>query len=311
MIRDTVTLFILTTLLSAGACGIVYGEEKPITEIDLDFSWDKAPKGGELVGQIQADSKNKQLIIEGSEYAKKDDTWIFGERPVVEVDLSAKEGYYFDDLTSSAFTLSGCSVTYQSVEIEEDGSYLTLRVRLPKIDGTLPKTTAASWDGHSASWDAVGGARGYEVTLYRNGTPVTSASTKDISYDLSPYITTKGTYTFAVRATGYYSSQAGPWVTCDDIISLSEEDAWLCDNGTWKQTGDERRYIYKDNSYPVSTWRSINGKWYYFDKDGCMVSDCYVQSPDDPNTYRFIGENGSWEKEKDTERPNRALYEIY
>ena len=186
MIKRGWFLLLTVLLLSVGICLSAHAEEeqdKAITYVTLEFSWDKAPKGGDLVGKVYASSSDRQFVIEGVDYVKRDDTWIFGERPVVEVALSAKSGYYFSDLSRGDFHISGCSAKYKSVDMDSDESYLTLQVYFNKIDGSLPATTAASWIGTSASWDEVGGCRGYNVKLYRDNILLATISTTATAYD--------------------------------------------------------------------------------------------------------------------------------
>ena len=110
----------------------------------MTFSWDTAPKGGELVGNVYAVSSNGEFKVEGAVYDKKDDQWDYGERPIVEVELSAKDGYYFSSTKRSIFSLTGCGAQFKTAEKDSDGSALILQVYLPAIDGNLPATTSVS-----------------------------------------------------------------------------------------------------------------------------------------------------------------------
>lgn len=314
MIKRGWTLLLTVLLFSCVICFSAWAaeeeEDQAITYITLEFSWDKAPKGGDLVGHVYAASSDRQYTVEGAEYVKRDDTWIFGERPVVEVALSAKSGYYFSDLKRGDFHISGCSAKYKSVDIDADKTYLTLEVYFNKIDGNLPATTAASWIGTSASWDEVGGCRGYNVKLYRDDVLIASVSTTAIFYDFSSYINNAGIYSFQVQPIGYYRTQAGPWVLGEDSYTMTEEEACFSDAGTWTKTAGGRRFVYKNGAYPTSSWRYIKDNWYYFDSDGYMVSKCYVKSPGE-GLYCWIDADGTWDAKKDTAEPNRSKYKIY
>ena len=92
--------------LSAGLAFSAYGEEA-ISYVPLSFSWDGAPKGGEMVGTLIASTTSKAFIVEGSEYLKDDDTWTYGEWPCAEIELSAAEGYHFSRPNRRTFSLSG------------------------------------------------------------------------------------------------------------------------------------------------------------------------------------------------------------
>ena len=50
MAKKSLIIAALAAFLSMGTLFSAYGQEKAITSIPLTFSWDTAPKGGELVG---------------------------------------------------------------------------------------------------------------------------------------------------------------------------------------------------------------------------------------------------------------------
>lgn len=117
MYRKLFTIAALAACLAMGSAVCSLGQEnqeKTITSVSLSFSWDKAPKGGEMVGTVQALSSSSQYKVEGAEYLKKDDTWIYGEQPEAEVELSAADGYRFADIKRNNYSLSGCSVQYKN-----------------------------------------------------------------------------------------------------------------------------------------------------------------------------------------------------
>lgn len=309
--KKTISTVLLTlSVLSAGSVFTAYGQEQNINHVSLSFSWDATPAGGQLVGEIHADSPNDQFVIEGSEYLKKDDTWIFGEQPIAEVELSAKEGYRFVSSSKGVFSLTGCGAKYRYAEVGSDGNTLILHVSLPKVDGTLPPTESTDWSGKTAVWDAVGGVTRYEIQLFKDSHILTTVTTKDTSYDFADYINVEGNYSFRVRAKGLYDYQASTWSSDSGNITITREDAWLDDNGTWKKEDAGWRFVYANGAYPVSTWRCIKDKWYYFNEDGYMVSKCYVRSASS-NLYYWIGEDGIWDETWNTENPNRAQYRVY
>ena len=175
----------LAAILSMSTLFWAYGQERSITSVPFSFSWDGEPKGGELVGTVQADSSSKEFTVEGAEYTKRDDQWNYGEQPVAEVELSANTDYRFSSTNRGVFSISGCNARFQSARIEDDGSTMILQVSFPSIDGALPAVTAVSWDGDTAVWDGVSGAGSYEVQLYRNDKLLTTQTSKEASLDLS------------------------------------------------------------------------------------------------------------------------------
>lgn len=52
-------------------------------------------------------------------------------------------------------------------------------------------------------------------------------------------------------------------------------------------------YVYSDGSYPVNTWKTIDGKDYYFKSDGYMASDEYIKSND--NNLYYVDKEGVWD----------------
>lgn len=310
MKKRPAVLLLFTALLSLGMAFCSQAEEKAITSIPLSFSWDQVPRGGELVGTITASSSSTQFVVEGADYVKDDDTWIFGEQPVVEVALSAEPDNRFTGTFKSYFSLSGCNAQYQSARVEKDGNGLTLFVTLSKIDGNLPKVESVNWNGTRAIWDEVPGSKGYEATLYRDNRLVATVSTEEAACDFEPYIHFPGRYTFSVRATGTYSTQNGPWTADQEGMTLTREDAWLMDSGSWQQSGSKWKYVYGNGDAVTGDWRRIGEDWYYFDASGYMVSGCYVKAAAE-NRYYWIGEDGKWDTQWDTDTPNRAKYTVY
>ena len=302
MTKKVILTASLAAILSMSTLFWAYGQARSITSVPLSFSWDGEPKGGELVGTVQADSSSKEFTVEGAEYTKRDDQWNYGEQPVAEVELSANTDYRFSSTNRGVFSISGCNARFQSARIEDDGSTMILQVSFPSIDGALPAVTAVSWDGDTAVWDGVSGAGSYEVQLYRNDKLLTTQTSKEASLDLSSYINVEGDYTFSVRAAGSYRSQSGSWSERSEARTILYEDAWHIANGEWEKKPNGWRYVYKNGAYPISTWRCINEAWYFFNEEGYMESDCYVKSSHQ-ELYYWVGSDGVWDTAKDTSVP--------
>lgn len=309
MFKRVIAISILAACLAAGSFISAYAQEKSITSVSLSFSWDKSPRGGDIVGNIYASSSSSQYKVEGTVYVKDDDTWIFGERPEAEVELSARDGYRFSDIKRNNFTLSGLGVQYKESHIESDGSSLILQVYLPEISGNLPATTATSWNGDTAVWDEVEGSEKYEVKLYKNNRLLVTVTETGCSHDFSSYINTEGRYTFNVRALGTYTTESSGWSADSDAKVLTREDAWSRGNGTWEKAYSGWRFKYGDGTYATDCWRIINDKWYYFNYNGYMESDCYVKS-NAIEMYYWVGSDGAWMPEWDTATPDRGSYRV-
>lgn len=50
--------------------------------------------------------------------------------------------------------------------------------------------------------------------------------------------------------------------------------------GSWRQDRAGWRWLEDDGSYPVSTWKEIDGKQYYFDSEGYMLSNTVTPDGD-------------------------------
>lgn len=224
MIKRMFPLLVAAALCSAQAGTIAYAEENEISSVELSFSRETAPRAGERAGGFWASCSDRRVIVEGSEYLKKDELWIYGEQPEAEVALSAAEGYRFsEDISRNSLTLHGCGAQFDSVSVEDDGCTLILQLTFPQIGGTLPATTSASWTGTSASWDEVGGAGLYTVDLYRNNRLVASVTTSETSYSFEEEVSGEGSYVFSVQAKNSEGGAAGPWVSCPEPLVVMGE----------------------------------------------------------------------------------------
>ena len=78
----------------------------------------------------------------------------------------------------------------------------------------------------------------------------------------------------------------------------------------WLQTSEGYYYMDLSTGYMTTGFKQIDGKWYFFDGAGYMVSQCYVRSKSS-DLYHWIGTDGVWDENGDTKQPNRAQYEVY
>ena len=58
--------------------------------------------------------------------------------------------------------------------------------------------------------------------------------------------------------------------------------------GEWNQNETGWWYDNGDGTYPLNTWKEINGKQYYFDGNGYMLHDTTT-----PDGYQ-VGSDGAW-----------------
>ena len=63
------------------------------------------------------------------------------------------------------------------------------------------------------------------------------------------------------------------------------------------------------DAYPTNTWRCIDNKWYYFNYDGYVQTNCYIKSTE-LDFYYWLGPTGAWDTDKDAFHPDITKYEI-
>ena len=70
------------------------------------------------------------------------------------------------------------------------------------------------------------------------------------------------------------------------------EDDWIYDTkvGKWW-------YRYKDGSYPTDEWVTINGRDYYFDSEGWLLTSQYIKSKDYASNGKiyYVDREGAWD----------------
>ena len=279
--------------------------ETKIENVKLEFSYGSGgePENGHEIGGINVTAPgDSPYIVEYAEYINDADVWVVGDRPIVRVELSAKDGYRFSYTSKSRFSLSGCGATYKRADAYDDGMQLELDVYLQRIGGTLDGVSNPSWDGYYAVWDTMEGVKHYEVRLYRNENLIATVETSSDTYDFSGYMNEEGNYTFRVRAVASYNDRAGEWSNYSEDYYVDEEEAsYNGSNGMWLQDGTGWWYSYQNGGYPRACWKNLNGAWYYFNPSGYRVTgwnridrEWYYLSPDGVMLTGWQLVNGSW-----------------
>ena len=113
----------------AGRCGSVYGlhpvltsfakeERTPVGEIKLNFTSDI--QAGEIGGNVDVSLRMGSVPLRSVDIVNEGDNWVGGDKPKVEIWLSADSDYYFKKSGKSAFSFSGDTVKYVSSSTKND-----------------------------------------------------------------------------------------------------------------------------------------------------------------------------------------------
>lgn len=255
----------------------VFGKEErtPVGKIHLNFSSDI--QAGEAGGTVDVSLEDGECSIDSVDIINEGDYWVGGERPKVEIWLSADSDYYFKKSGKSAFSFSGDEVKYVSSSSKNDREEMVLVVKLEKLDEDDEDldVNGLMWDEDNgiAHWDHKDLARIYKVRLCRRGNQAeedgigATYTVKENSFDFSGKFSRTGSYYFKVKAVDH-GGNGGDWqespymeVTEEDLVHMS---------GQWKQDARGWWYQNSDGSYTANNWQYIRGKWYFFDQEGYM-----------------------------------------
>ena len=189
-----------------------------------DYLKDLSLEGGddELPALSESDfavPDTDQYVIDSAEWYDTNGSLTVGTQPKVLLDLSAQEKerangystfYYFNgSYNSSNVRISGGTF----VSAQTIGNYgLRVVLSLKGIKGTYGEPVSPRWSTAlgMATWGQPTMSSGYyKVTLYRDGSRVTTVTTDQTNLNLYPYMTRAGGYYFEVSSIPYGTSQSG------------------------------------------------------------------------------------------------------
>lgn len=229
--------------------------------------------------------------------ADPEDLWLSGDIPVVEITLTAEDGF---SVKPADITVNGAK--YRG-GIQEDDQTLILRLELPSLRKQVGEPDNGRWENdHTAGWDASVNTAYYEVRLYRDGKLVGNRTerTKEPSFDFGSRMTREGNYTFAVRALNVADENIkSEWMRPDTVSSIDGSRAeqlrqqygmeipagvegpgqyipkaqgYAEDQFGWIEDVEGWWYRNTDGSYTAENWQFIDNAWYYFNSKGYMVT---------------------------------------
>ena len=290
------------------------GESLP--DLDVGYNSDNC--------EVSIPNNDRYDIVSAKWTSSKSDVKI-GGMYTLKVTLKTLNNYRF---SSSAYTSSKVKVkngTFVSAS-RTSADRLVVTVKTRPAKGDLESPGEAYWvterSGSSdlglAKWEAVEDAS-YEAYLYRGNKVVYKSGEIHVSnYDFFPYMTSKGTYTFKVRAlpsndeVAKYASKS-EWTTSDEVY-IDESDAARAarrnpsgnhtgsgnNSGSsqpapsnpntvgWIKDGDRWYYRYPDGTYLKNNWGYIGNVWYLFDANGMMLTGWQMKN----GVYYYMNADG-------------------
>lgn len=290
------------------------GESLP--DLDVGYNSDNC--------EVSIPNNDKYDIVSAKWSSARNDVKIGGTY-TMKVTLKTLNDYRF---SSSSYTSSKVKVkngTFVSAS-RTSSDCLVVTVKTKPVKGDLDAPGEAYWqttksgrfDLGLAKWEAVEDAS-YEVYLYRGSKNVyKSGEIYTSSCDLFPYMSSKGTYTFKVRALPSndevfkYASKSD-WTISDEVY-IDKDDAaraakkkpssgnnsstnnpgnsqqapsnenavgWILDGNRW-------HYRYPDGTYLENGWGFIGNSWYLFDANGMMLTGWQMKN----DVYYYMSGDG-------------------
>lgn len=260
-----VSFLFATTVMAQEA-----GTPKEIEKISIKVSQNK-------VGDVtQVDALKEGYTLS---YVVRDNYVDVGDKPTIEVRVTAKAGYQFKKSfdKSSHFYISGgrfldgnkVSATVVNVEIECKA----------RVYDKLETPEGLDWEDGIATWEDVEDADYYRVKI--NGTEV-NQNIYNNSINLSAYIKYKHNNRFQVKAFSNSSYlRSSDWSEKSYELYIEDWDEWqsIGNNSYWSDNSSPNYWNpnYWNGGYNTggarNSWVQQNGKYYYYDSNGYKLTD--------------------------------------
>lgn len=253
--------------------------------------------GGQTDAVQVSVSSDKYEVTEAKWTTKASKGLAIGDEPRMVVTLTPTD--VFSDYFKSSYTSKEIKVSGgEYISARKSGEDLLVTLKTKPVKGTFEEPEDAYWKETgigNAVWEVKNKSAGaYEVWLYRGKKVVQKVSDiRATSYNLYPYMTEEGVYTFKVRTIPHSSEESkygkkSEWVESGELViterdvsdgsgqkgkkeapqttsSAKEKSGWYKKDGKWyykNENGEEQR----------GGWLELGDKWYLFQVDGAMVS---------------------------------------
>lgn len=275
----------MAALLALGMSVTAFAKEErtEIGKITITVSGEDPEAGDNMDVPGVSLSGSTEGLVDGTTpydvyFDDEDDEFIRGTKPVLCVELQAKDDYYFKSSSKSKFSVKregGIHATFKKAKREDDNSTAIVYIELAKVSGDLEEPEEAEWSDKTATWSQVNDANKYEVKLYRNDGLVETVSTTNDYYDFYSYMTKPGDYYFKVRAVCTSDDEKSEWLESDNI-DIDSSEVYTISGGAgagWIQDANGWWYRNADGSTVVNTWLFVDNNWFHFNRNGYMQTD--------------------------------------
>ncbi|MEF9939166.1 MAG: hypothetical protein RR768_03460 [Clostridium sp.] len=280
---------------SLGMCLPVYAADKKIENVRVEIKGDE-PLAGEDIGSVSA------TVVGSPHYSvsdcffrnRDDDIWERGTVPVVRVELTADNEFYFGSMSKKKIRVSGFHGEYKSSKVLDGGNVLQIDIKLRKVAGDLSDIEENYWDNKTAVWTEVDDADKYEVKLYRGTRTVTTVTTTGGRYNFHSHMTSPGAYSFKVRAVSNSDSEKSAWTDVSEDLYISANQVYTGgatnpgnnnggpnsgNNGGQNISGKGWNlnqygwcYLQNDGTFAKNKWVCVDNNWFYLDATGFMAT---------------------------------------
>lgn len=272
---------IVLCLLPGTMCSHALAEESRITKVSLEITADFEQGEDVREEDIQIYTDSSLYKIDEWKLLNEELKWEGMTVPVVEIVLSQADEPKFSYIGANNLTVKGTKFTFVSSKRSEKDTILNLIIKLPPIEGEIERIEGweINLDHHGiVSWPYSDSISLYKLEIYRGGTKIGEQSTYGTVASIQGMITQPGNYSVKLSGvskyegtwSGYGGRGEAVYFGQDQIDAFDEpaqslEGSWIENSGFWY-------YANPGDHLAVAQWQEIEGKWYFFNTQGVMVT---------------------------------------
>lgn len=319
--RKTAGILLLAMLFGVAGAGTAFATEA-IDKVSITVTSNLT--AGDNLDDIEidgGDTDSVKVSVNNSKYEITEAKWTtkaskglaIGDEPKMVVTLAPTD--VFSDYFKSSYTKKEIKVSGgEFVSARKSGEDLLVTLKTKPVRGTFEEPEDAYWKETKlgqAVWEVKNKSAGaYEVWLYRGKKTVHKVSDiTSTNYNLYPYMTEEGVYTFKVRTVPHGSidnkyGKKSAWVESGELVITAREisdgsgqkgkkettqsTATAEEKAGWYKQDGKWRYRNPDGEEVRGGWLELGDKWYLFRVDGDMASGWHAM---DGHWY-FLSDSG-------------------